>query len=158
MDFSKLNFGVDGDSITAGEQWSHYVYKELGMASHHNVAVGSAVWYKRTIECASGKVTTQNYTDSDFAGISDGWEETDDINELQKRVNNCAVVHTQRFIEEVKSGNILFPMFSPLQWVQTTLITVWETPKRLLKENPLKIMTALMFSPRQVRQDGAYSV
>jgi len=109
MDFSKLNFGVDGDSITAGEQWSHYVYKELGMASHHNVAVGSAVWYKRTIECASGKVTTQNYTDSDFAGISDGWEETDDINELQMRANNCAVVHTQRFIEEVKSGKYPVP-------------------------------------------------
>ena len=71
MDFSKLNFGVDGDSITAGEQWSHFVYKELGMASHHNVAVGSAVWYKRTIECASGKVTTQNYTAPDFAGCFD---------------------------------------------------------------------------------------
>ena len=50
MDFSKLNFGVDGDSITAGEQWSYHVYKELGMASHHNVAVGSSVWYKRTRE------------------------------------------------------------------------------------------------------------
>ena len=32
MDFSKLNFGVDGDSITAGEQWSYHVYKELGAA------------------------------------------------------------------------------------------------------------------------------
>ena len=41
--------------------------------------------------------------------ISDGWEETDDINELQKRANNCAVVHTQRFIEEVKSGKYPVP-------------------------------------------------
>ena len=41
MDFSRLNFGVDGDSITAGEQWSYHVYKELGMASHHNVAVAA---------------------------------------------------------------------------------------------------------------------
>ena len=104
MDFSKINFGVDGDSITAGEQWSYHVFKELGMASHHNVAVGSAVWYKRTISCKNGSVTTQDYSDKDFAGISDGWEETDDINELQKRANNCAVVHVQRFIYEVKQG------------------------------------------------------
>lgn len=104
MDLSRLNFGVDGDSITAGEQWSYHVYKELGLASHHNVAVGSAVWYKRTIACKGSSVTTQNYTDPDFAGISDGWEETDDPGELQKRANNCAVVHTQRFIEEVKNG------------------------------------------------------
>ena len=67
MDFSKLNFGVDGDSITAGEQWSYHVYKELGMASHHNVAVGSSVWYKRTIAYSGGSVTTQDYTSPDFA-------------------------------------------------------------------------------------------
>ncbi|MDE7293629.1 MAG: hypothetical protein K2N72_04310, partial [Oscillospiraceae bacterium] len=109
MDFSKLNFGVDGDSITAGEQWSYHVFKELGMASHHNVAVGSAVWYKRTLPCKGGTVTTQDYTDPDFAGISDGWLETDDPEELQKRANNCAVVHTQRFIEEVKSGSFPVP-------------------------------------------------
>lgn len=109
MDFTKLNFGVDGDSITQGQQWSYHVFKELGMATHHNVGVGSAVWYKRTIECGGKSITTQNYTDKDFAGISDGWEETDDALELQKRANNCAVVHTQRFIEEVKSGEYPVP-------------------------------------------------
>lgn len=109
MDFSKLNFGVDGDSITAGEQWSFHVFKELGMASHHNVAVGSAVWYKRTIISGGSSVTTQDYTDPDFAGISDGWEETEDLSELQKRANNCAVVHTQKFIEEVKNGSFPIP-------------------------------------------------
>lgn len=109
MDFSKLNFGVDGDSITAGEQWSFQVFNELGMASHHNVAVGSAVWYKRTIISGEKSVTTQDYTAPDFAGISDGWEETDDISELQKRANNCAVVHTQKFIEEVRNGSFPAP-------------------------------------------------
>lgn len=109
MDFSKLNFGVDGDSITAWEQWSYHVYKELGFASHYNVAVGSAVWYKRKIDCPKGSVVTQNYTDPDFAGISDGWEETDDLTELQKRANNCAVVHTQRFIYDVKNGKAPVP-------------------------------------------------
>ncbi len=105
MDFSKLNLGVDGDSITAWRQWSWHVYETLGMASHHNVAVGSAVWYKRTIVAADGQaVTTQDYNDPNFAGISDGWEPTDDLAELQKRANNCAVVHTQRYISDVKNG------------------------------------------------------
>ncbi len=109
MDFSKLNFGVDGDSITAGQQWSYHVYKDLEMASHYNVAVGSAVWYKRTITCAAGSVTTQDYDAPDFAGISDGWLETEDLNELQMRANNCAVVHTQRYILDVKSGKAPVP-------------------------------------------------
>lgn len=104
MDFSKLNFGVDGDSITAGEQWSYHVYKNLGMASHHNVAVGSAVWYKRTTVLNGKAITTQDYDDPNFAGISDGWLETDDETEIQKRMNNCAVVHTQHFISDVKNG------------------------------------------------------
>ncbi|MCC8042186.1 MAG: hypothetical protein LIO69_01440 [Oscillospiraceae bacterium] len=105
IDFTKLHFGVDGDSITAGEQWSYYVYETLGMKSHHNVAVGSAVWHKRILTNSKGEsVSTQNYNDADFAGISDGWEETDDLVELQKRANNCAVVHTQRFLSEVKDG------------------------------------------------------
>ena len=109
MDFSKLNFGVDGDSITAGEQWSYHVYKDLGLASHYNVAVGSSVWYKRTITVGDKCVTTQNYTDPDFAGISPGWEPTDDLNELQMRANNCAIVHTQQYIEDVKSGKAPVP-------------------------------------------------
>ncbi len=109
MDFSKLNFGVDGDSITAGEQWSYHVYKQLGMASHYNVAVGSAVWYKRTFSCSGRSITTQDYNAPDFAGISGGWEDTDDPEELQMRANNCAVVHTQRFIEDVKSKKAPVP-------------------------------------------------
>ncbi len=104
METDKLNFGVDGDSITAGEQWSHHVYKRLGFASHHNVAVGSAVWYKRTIETPSGSVTTQDYDSPDFAGISGGWLPTDDGNELLMRANNCAVVHIQHFLSDVRKG------------------------------------------------------
>ncbi len=107
--FENLNFGVDGDSITAGEQWSFHVYKNLGMKSHSNVAVGSSVWYKRTVECAGKTLTTQDYGSADFAGISDGWEPTDDPVEMQKRMNNCAVVHIQRFLAEVESGNFPAP-------------------------------------------------
>ena len=100
--FENLNFGVDGDSITAGNQWSWHVSRILGMKTHSNVAVGSSVWYKRTFSVAGQTVTTQDYTAPDFAGISDGWEPTDDPVEMQKRANNCAVVHIQRFLAEVK--------------------------------------------------------
>ena len=109
MNFSEMHFGVDGDSITAWRQWSYRVYQELGFASHTNVAVGSSVWYKRTIETAKGSVTTQEYTNPDFAGISDGWEETDDLAELQKRVNNCAYVHIQKYIDMVHKGEAPVP-------------------------------------------------
>ncbi|MGN0687536.1 MAG: GDSL-type esterase/lipase family protein [Oscillospiraceae bacterium] len=108
-DFNKLNFGVDGDSITAGEQWSFHVFKNLGLTTHHNVAVGSSVWYKRTIEVGGKSVTTQNYSDADFAGISGGWEPTEDAAEMQMRANNCAVVHIQKFLAEVESGEYPAP-------------------------------------------------
>lgn len=107
--FEKLNFGIDGDSITAGEQWSFHAFKQLGMNTHHNVAVGSAVWYKRSIQCGGKTLTTQDFGSADFAGISDGWEPTEDAEELQKRMNNCAVVHIQRFLHEVKSGEYPAP-------------------------------------------------
>lgn len=107
--FEELNLGIDGDSITAGEQWSWHVYKNLKMKSHSNVAVGSSVWYKRTVECGGKTITTQDYGAADFAGISDGWEPTDDAVEMQKRMNNCAVVHIQRFLAEYKSGNFPKP-------------------------------------------------
>ena len=109
MDFGKINFGVDGDSITAGNQWSWHVFNELGFASHHNVAVGSSVWYKRTVEVGGTSVTTQDYGSPDFAGISDGWLPTEDPAEMQKRVNNCAIVHVQHFLSDVKNGTAAAP-------------------------------------------------
>lgn len=101
MDFSNLHFAVDGDSITAGEQWSFFASQTLGTASHYNVAVGTATWHKKTFSSPVGDITTQDYDTPDFAGISDGWEETDDPAELQKRANNCAVVHIQRYLDDV---------------------------------------------------------
>ena len=61
-DFSKLNFGCDGNSITAGEQWSKTVVDLLGFATHHNVAVGSATW--------ACHPDTQDYGSEGFADIS----------------------------------------------------------------------------------------
>lgn len=98
-DFSAMNFGCDGNSITAGEQWSKTVVDVLEFATHHNVAVGSATW--------GCHPDTQEFDQDDFAGISSGWEPTTNELELQMRHNNVAKVHIQRFIAEVKSG--LYP-------------------------------------------------
>lgn len=96
-DFSKLNFGCDGNSITAGEQWSKTVTDILGFATHHNVAVGSSTW--------ACHPDTQDYGTSGFAGISGGWLPTNDKEEIQKRHNNVAKVHVQKFIAEVENGS-----------------------------------------------------
>ena len=103
-DMTKLNFGVDGDSITAGNQWSYYVTQYLGFATHHNVGVGSATWACKKQTLNNVTYQTQEYDDPDFAGISSGWQSTTDPVEIQKRCNNCAKVHIQKFIAEVKEG------------------------------------------------------
>lgn len=101
---SALNFGVDGDSITAGNQWSYYVTQILGFNTHHNVGVGSATWACKKQTLNDVVYQTQDYDDSNFAGISSGWQSTTDPVEVQKRCNNCAKVHVQKFIAEVTSG------------------------------------------------------
>lgn len=103
-DMTKLNFGVDGDSITAGNQWSYYVTQYLGFANHHNVGVGSATWACKKQSFGDVTYQTQEYDAEDFAGISSGWESTTDPVEIQKRCNNCAKVHVQKFIDEVTKG------------------------------------------------------
>ena len=108
-DFTKLNLGVDGDSITAGNQWSYYATQYLGLANHHNVAVGSATFSDRTQTYEGVTYVTQNYDDPDFAGISGGGQPTTDPVEIQKRCNNCARVHVQKFISEVTAGTYPVP-------------------------------------------------
>ena len=108
-DFTKLNLGVDGDSITAGNRWSYYATQYLGLANHHNVAVGSATFSDRTQTYEGVTYVTQNYDDPDFAGISGGWQPTTDPVEIQKRCNNCARVHVQKFISEVTAGTYPVP-------------------------------------------------
>lgn len=108
-DFTKLNLGVDGDSITEGNQWSYYATQYLGLANHHNVAVGSATFSDRTQTYEGVTYVTQNYDDPDFAGISGGWQPTTDPVEIQKRCNNCARVHVQEFISEVTAGTYPVP-------------------------------------------------
>lgn len=98
-DFSGMNFGCDGNSITSGSQWSATVVRLLGFATHHNVAVGSSTW--------ACHPDTQDYGSPGFAGISDSWMPTEDAGEIQKRHNNTSKVHVQKFIAEVDAG--LYP-------------------------------------------------
>ncbi|MDD4921695.1 MAG: SGNH/GDSL hydrolase family protein [Bacteroidales bacterium] len=98
-DFKSLNFGCDGNSITAGNQWSKTVVDMLGFATHHNVAVGSSTW-----ACYND---TQDYGSAGFAGISEGWLPTNDAREMSMRHNNVSKVHIQKFIAEVDKG--LYP-------------------------------------------------
>ncbi|MCQ2110829.1 MAG: SGNH/GDSL hydrolase family protein [Bacteroidaceae bacterium] len=100
-DFSRMNFGCDGNSITSGNQWSATVVRQLGFATHHNVAVGSATW--------ACHPDTQDYGSEGFAGISGGWQPTTDAAELQMRHNNTSKVHVQKFIAEVESGKFPAP-------------------------------------------------
>lgn len=100
-DFTKMHFGCDGNSITSGQQWSATVVSQLGFASHHNVAVGSATW--------ACHLDTQDYGSRNFAGISGGWLPTKDSLELRRRHNNCSKVHVQKFIAEVDSGKYPVP-------------------------------------------------
>ena len=122
-DFSKLNFGCDGNSITAGEQWSKTVVDKLGFATHHNVAVGSATW--------ACHPDTQDYGSEAFAGISGGWQVTEDRHELQMRHNNVSKVHIQKFIAEVESGAYPAPDVLCSLWERMTV--TWVVPKRPLK-------------------------
>ncbi len=106
---SGKNIGVDGDSVTEGNQWSYYASQKLGM-SQFNVAVGSACWsYKQYYAIDDSTILTpQNYTDSDFAGFGGASDLTTDINR-QKWVNNNACTHIERFIAEVSAGNHPIP-------------------------------------------------
>ena len=99
-----LNFGVDGDSITVGNQWSYIVYQNLNFATHHNVALGSATFGDKYLTLNGKVFTPQDYNSADYVGMSNGWQSTTDETELQKRANNCARVHIQKFIAEVDAG------------------------------------------------------
>lgn len=125
--FENMHFGCDGNSITAGQQWSKYVVEELGFKTHHNVAVGSAKW-----ACYPD---TQNFEDDDFLGISNGWKETNDTKELRLRHNNVSKVHIQKFIYEVKSGK--YPEPDVFVFAMGTNDTVLGSAEEALKSKDL---------------------
>lgn len=127
-DFSRMHLGVDGNSITSGNQWSATTFEILGFATHHNVAVGSATW-----ACHED---TQEYGSKDFVGISDGWQPTDDALEIQRRHNNTSKVHVQKFISEVDQG--LYPEPDVFVFAMGTNDTNLGSAQQALKGKGLK--------------------
>lgn len=101
------HFGVAGDSITAGNQWSYYMCEDLG-STQNNVAVGGACWSYRSISNIEGTETIkpQHYTDDNFVGFGFSSETNED---RQKLVNNNACVHVEKYIAEFDKGNYQYP-------------------------------------------------
>lgn len=108
--FETENLGISGDSITSPSNgWTSIVMQKLKFANLHNEAVGSSCWSKRRLSLGGITYETQDYNDPNFAGISSGWQSTTDPVEVQKRANNCSIVHIQKFIKEVEDGNYPIP-------------------------------------------------
>jgi len=72
-------------------------------------AISAAIWYKRERVVAGQTIRTQNYYDADFAGISSVAPTGEDVVQHQKRINNCAVVHIQKFFTELNNKTIPTP-------------------------------------------------
>jgi hypothetical protein len=100
-----LNVMVSGDSITAATTRWVQTFQDLAKPlSFYNNAIGSSRWSKSNGTGDFVGQTTQNYDDPNFAGISSGFLPTTDPVENQMRLNNCAVVHVQKFISEQSLG------------------------------------------------------
>ena len=100
--FEGKNLATFGNSITiALNSWAYQVYKNLRFGNLYNGAISAAVWYKRERTIAGQTVQTQNYYDSDFAGIRTSEPTSEDVLQHQMRINNCAIVHLQKYFIEL---------------------------------------------------------
>lgn len=99
--FKGKNLVTFGNSITAAKgSWAYLLSEKLEFGNLYNGALGGAVWSKRERISDGETIVTQNYDDSDFAGMSNGYKPNPDIHEYQKRINNCAIVHIQKYLSE----------------------------------------------------------
>lgn len=100
--FEGKNLATFGNSITAAENsWAHQVYKTLRFGNLYNGAISAAIWYKRERTVAGQTIQTQNFYDPDFAGIRTSAPEGEDLMQHQQRINNCAIVHLQKYFIEL---------------------------------------------------------
>ncbi len=96
--FEGKNLATFGNSITAAENsWAHQVYKNLRFGNLYNGAISAAIWYKRERTVAGQTIQTQNFYDPDFAGIRTSAPTDEDVLQHQMRINNCAIVHLQKY-------------------------------------------------------------
>jgi lysophospholipase L1-like esterase len=98
--FTGKNLITFGNSITASSNsWAYQIHKKLGFGNLYNGAVGGAIWYKRARIAQNGdSIWTQDYADPDFAGMSN--ETNSSAEAFQRIINNCAVVHIQKYLLE----------------------------------------------------------
>jgi lysophospholipase L1-like esterase len=91
-----------GNSITiAADSWAYQTHRKLGFGSLYNGAISASVWSKREKQWDDGSVIrTQNYSDPGFSGITSLHNDNMTREEYQKRLNNCAVVHVQKYLAE----------------------------------------------------------
>lgn len=102
--FIGKNLATFGNSITAAaNSWAYQVNEKLGFANLYNGAMSAAIWYKRERTVAGQTIHTQNYYDSDFAGISTVAPSGENVMEHQRRINNCAIVHLQKYFIELEA-------------------------------------------------------
>ncbi|MEA4982583.1 MAG: SGNH/GDSL hydrolase family protein [Paludibacter sp.] len=99
--FEGKNMVAFGNSITiAANSWAYHTSRKLGLAALYNGAVSGSIWSKRERTIDGKIIQTQDYDDPAFAGISSSSTANPDANELQKRINNCAIVHIQKYLRE----------------------------------------------------------
>lgn len=98
--FVGKNLVAFGNSITAAtNSWAYQVQTGLGFRHLYNGAVGGAIWSKRERTTSTGaNITTQDFSDPNFAGISNETNNSDLA--FQRIINNCAVVHIQKYLSD----------------------------------------------------------
>lgn len=97
--FKGKNLVTFGNSITESQNsWAYQTSWRLEFGNLYNGAVGGAIWYARKRTSGGYNIQTQDYTDPDFAGMSN--EQNTSIEAFQRIINNCAIVHVQKYLVE----------------------------------------------------------
>lgn len=104
------NLAVFGNSITvAANSWAYQIHRNLRFGNIYNGAMSAALWYKRERVVAGQTIRTQNYYDDDFAGIRTSAPTEGNVLENQQRINNCAIVHLQKYFIELDKNAVPTP-------------------------------------------------
>jgi hypothetical protein len=100
--FAGKNLATFGNSITiAANSWAYQTHQKLGFGDLYNGAMSASVWCKREKTFDDGvTIWTQNFYDPGFSGITTLHDDNMTKEEYQKRINNCAIVHVQKYLKQ----------------------------------------------------------
>lgn len=132
--FEGKNLVTFGNSITAAaNSWAHQTEEKLRFADLYNGAIAGACWYRRARLAQDGdSIWTQDYNDPNFAGFGNGANNTRE--QFQKIINNCAVIHIQKYLQERTST----PDYIILSYGTNDIETSMGNPDAVIKEPDLK--------------------